>query len=246
MNRRVLILALVAVGISCGSPATSPSSSTPTTFILNGQVTDFPTGVGVPGASVSVVDGPNGGKSATTDTSGNYSIAALQPAGFTVTASAADHVSASKAVTLTSNQTLPFQLVRSVLNFQGVWAGPWEKQSCSETGSFVGFCALFNGGTMILRLTQSGTTAQGTLDGLGNQMTVSGPIGATGTLSLTGQSSLGAGNPLAPATLTLNNWQSQIAGITMTGSFTVVVLSPANTTQGTATVTATFQVPRVG
>jgi hypothetical protein len=95
---------------------------------------------------------------------------------------------------------------------------------------------------MILALTQSGSTAQGTLDGLGSQMNVSGSIGTTGTLSLTGQGLTGPGSPLG-GTLTLNSWQSQVSGNSMTGSFTFVILS-GNATPGTATVTATFQVPR--
>jgi hypothetical protein len=138
---------------------------------------------------------------------------------------------------------LSFQLARSAPNFQGTWAGPWVRQSCSEAGSLVGFCALFNGGAIVLRLTQSGTTAQGTLSGLGPpQMTVSGAIGATGTLTLTGQGTSPFGDTLA-----LNDWQSQVLGNTMTGSFSFVILSPPNTVAGTATVTATFEhVPRVG
>jgi hypothetical protein len=71
-------------------------------------------------------------------------------------------------------------------------------------------------------------------------MNVSGPIGMTGTLTLTGQGSAPSGGAL-----TLNNWQSQVLGNSMTGSFTFVILSPANTPPGTATVMATFQVPRV-
>lgn len=42
--------------------------------------------------------------------SGNYSFNALQQSGFTVKASAADYISQSQSVTLTSNQTLNFSL----------------------------------------------------------------------------------------------------------------------------------------
>jgi hypothetical protein len=64
----------------------------------------------------------NGGRSTTTDGSGNYSLVGLQQAGFTVNVSTNGCVSVSRGVTLTSNQTLSFQLWRSTLLVQvGVW-----------------------------------------------------------------------------------------------------------------------------
>jgi hypothetical protein len=108
MRGLVLLLALVAVGISCGGSTPSPLSSTSSTFILSGQVTDSVTGGSVIGASVSVADGLNAGRSATVDALGNYSIPALQQSGFTVTVSAVNYASQSKAVTLTSNQRFRF------------------------------------------------------------------------------------------------------------------------------------------
>ncbi|MCU1382684.1 MAG: hypothetical protein JWL71_1381 [Acidobacteria bacterium] len=177
---------------------------------------------------VSVADGPDAGKSAMTDFEGTYSIAALQQSAFTVTVSAANYLSASKGITLTANQQLSFQLHRSVYNFQGAWVGPWVRQSCADTGSLVGFCAVFNGGVVALQLTQTGTTAQGTLVGLGSSpMNVSGPIGTTGTLTLTGQSVLNGFG-----TVTLSEWQSQGVVGAMSGSFTFMVLSRGEQSPG--------------
>lgn len=89
--------------------ATSPSPSA-TTFSLSGKVSNSDTGASVTGATVSIVDGPNAGTSTTTDMSGNYSFTVLQQSGFTVTASAANYMSQSEGVTLTSNRTLNFSL----------------------------------------------------------------------------------------------------------------------------------------
>jgi hypothetical protein len=113
MLRRNCVVLLVVLASACGgnkSTPTSPSGSTPTTFSLSGQVTDSTTSAGIPGATVSIADSTNAGKSATTDASGNYSVAALQQAGFTVNVTANGYVSSSKGVTLTSNQTLAFPL----------------------------------------------------------------------------------------------------------------------------------------
>jgi hypothetical protein len=80
------------------------------TLVLSGQVTDSTAGAGISGATVRIADGPNVGKSATTDGSGNYSLPGLQPSGFTVNVSAHKYVSQSIGVTLTSNQMLSVRL----------------------------------------------------------------------------------------------------------------------------------------
>jgi hypothetical protein len=109
------IVLLLMSASACGgsNSTTSPTPTpTPTTFSLTGQVADSTTSTGIPGATVSIADGSNAGKSATTDGSGNYSFTGLQSSGFTVNVSANGYVSSSKSMTLTANQTLSFQLTR--------------------------------------------------------------------------------------------------------------------------------------
>lgn len=122
-------------------------------------------------------------------------------------------------------------------NFQGQWSGRWAVVSCTQTGgtATANFCGQVSGGGLTLTLTQSGTTAQGTLSLVNTQITVSGPISATGTLVLTGQgTALGAAQ-------TLNNWQSQISGNSMTGAFTWTTFNPPTISPGSATIVATLQ-----
>jgi hypothetical protein len=78
---------------------------------LSGQVTDSATQIGLSAASVSISDGPDAGKWAMTDASGNYRLADLQGATFTVRAHAPRYISQTKSVTLMGNQTLSFALV---------------------------------------------------------------------------------------------------------------------------------------
>jgi Carboxypeptidase regulatory-like domain len=104
--------------LACGGQdggSTTPSSPTPTsrTFTLSGQVTEALQTNPIAGARVSIGDGPNAGRSATTDTSGSYSLSGLQPSGFTVSASADGYQPRSQAVDLTSDKTLNFGLDRS-------------------------------------------------------------------------------------------------------------------------------------
>jgi hypothetical protein len=119
MLNRLLVAVFLLAALACGgrntttSPTPTPSlTPTPsvTTFSLSGQVTDRTGGTGISGATVRIADGPNAGKSATTDASGNYSFIGLQQSGFTVTVSATNYASQAIGVTLTSNQTLPFRL----------------------------------------------------------------------------------------------------------------------------------------
>ncbi len=97
-------------GNSAPSPAAPTPTPTPTTFTLLGQVFDSDTAQGVSGATVTVVDGANAGRSGNTDGSGKYTIAALQPGGFTARARAPDYTEFSQGVTLASNQAVNFSL----------------------------------------------------------------------------------------------------------------------------------------
>ena len=116
-----LAFAVAVATVACGGNSpTSPSSFTPTTFSLSGQVTDRTTGAGIAGATVSIADGPNAGRWAATDGSGHYGFPALEQSGFAVNVAASNYLSQSTGVTLTSNQTLSFQLEPVRPAFSGV------------------------------------------------------------------------------------------------------------------------------
>src|SRR5205085_8627912 len=72
-------------------------------------------------AVVTIADGANAGKSATTDISGTYHFDPLQSSGFTAIASANTYVPSSKGVTLTSSQTLPFSLTHASPSLTGIF-----------------------------------------------------------------------------------------------------------------------------
>jgi hypothetical protein len=133
----VVAAAVATLAIACsGGNSTTTSAPSPTvtpiptatTVTLSGQVADSTTATPISGATMSIADGSNAGKSATADSSGNYSFTGLQPSGFTVNASAPNYVAQSKGVTLTSNQTLSFQLTR-----QTSQPAPTPSPSCSYT-----------------------------------------------------------------------------------------------------------------
>lgn len=126
MLKRSFAFGVLLTAVACGSTnntTTSPSPAPPvtaaTTFTLSGPVTDSSTARPISGATVVIADGPNAGRGATTDGAGNYSFTGLQQSGFTVSVSAANYVSQSKGVTLTSNQALAFQLTRLTFAVSG-------------------------------------------------------------------------------------------------------------------------------
>jgi hypothetical protein len=113
----VVALAASACGGSNGSPAApTPSAPAPTpqTFTLTGRVTST-SGAAIGSATVRISDGANTGRSTTTSGSGDYSLTGLAASGFTVVASATNYVAVGKGVTLTSSQTVDFQLTPTPL-----------------------------------------------------------------------------------------------------------------------------------
>ena len=92
-----------------GPSSVSPSRSTPTNFSLSGRVITSRTSVPIANASVSIMTGPDTGKSTTTDASGNFSFTELQQSSIIVNVSAAEYFSTRAPLTL--NQPLTVFLV---------------------------------------------------------------------------------------------------------------------------------------
>jgi len=138
MNRlHLLALGTVVTLITAcgGSNPTSPSpttSSSPQSFSLSGQVTATSGGV-LSGVTVRIADGPNAGRSTTTDVSGNYTLTGLTQSGFTVQFSAANVDATSRGVTLTSNQVLNVQ-VAAYANMVGSWLGSYTSSGLGGSG----------------------------------------------------------------------------------------------------------------
>lgn len=124
----------------------------------------------------------------------------------------------------------------SAPNFQGAWSGIWLLQSCTETGVASGnFCkGLAGSGPLSVSLTQSGSSVQGSLNLGSLQTPVSGPIGASGILTLTGQATTSLG------TLTLQSWHSTVS-TTMAGDFAFTIDVPITIGIGRASVTGALQ-----
>ena len=107
MNRGLPVLLGALLVASCGSD--TPVTPTPTTYTLTVLAKDEAQ-VAVPGALVRILDGPNGGRTATTDQAGTATLTSLTPGGFTIEVTAAGYRTTTQGVTLTSPLTLTVSL----------------------------------------------------------------------------------------------------------------------------------------
>ncbi len=110
----VVCLAVSVAGCGGGSSSPtspSPSNSTPNApaptaqlYTLTGTISSA-AGSGIAGATVSVADGPNAGKTSSADGSGRYSLSGLAFAGFTVNVSAPGFAGTSRGISLSASST---------------------------------------------------------------------------------------------------------------------------------------------
>jgi len=110
MLRRVLPVMILVGLVACGGGSDGPGPSPTPTVTLTGTVTNASTGAGIGGATVTVVDGANAGKAASTDGAGSFSLTNLQPGGFTVRARAQYYEDNAVGVTVTSNTSTSLAL----------------------------------------------------------------------------------------------------------------------------------------
>lgn len=153
MIRRLLPLVLLVALVACGgdsspsAPSPSPSPS-PQTFTLSGRVTNSQSGAGVSGATVTVVDGPNAGRSAVADGDGAYRVTGLQSSGFTARARAQFFTEHAQGVTLTADRVADFALAPIPLFSRAgvgdtVFDMPLHVERVHVRGTYTGFCQNF-------------------------------------------------------------------------------------------------------
>jgi Carboxypeptidase regulatory-like domain len=106
---------LLLVG-ACGGNSSAPATPTPvaTSYTLSGTVSETSpiTGV-VSDVRIDVLDGPNAGRSAMSDSGGRYTMSGLSSGMFQLRASKSGYVRAERNVTLSSNTTLDLTVVRA-------------------------------------------------------------------------------------------------------------------------------------
>jgi hypothetical protein len=116
LMKRLALLGLLVVSLSaCGgddASLTLPSATLPSAFALSGTV--FGYDGGLPGVSVTILDGIHAGQTRTTDDAGKYSFTDLAPSSFMLQAAPIPtdgYLTQQQAVTLTAaDRSVNFQL----------------------------------------------------------------------------------------------------------------------------------------
>lgn len=184
-------LSMAACGGS-GSSATSPSPTpSPTTATLSGTVVDALTSGVLAGAAISIFDGPNAGRSTTSDANGAFQLTGLAVGGFTINVRRDGYDNLSQGVTLTADQTLSVRLAKTRLALSGAWTGTYTQTLYgNQTTASVPTATLSQTGTAVTGTFRTSGTYQGTFDGtLTSEFT---DAGISGTLRLAVPSSTGA------------------------------------------------------
>src|SRR5438876_8287915 len=109
MRYRASIDAVALRVAACGydnstSPTPTPTP-TPTSqrYTLSGTITDKDTAAPLSAATIAVTDGPNQGRSATTDSGGRYTFADLQSSRFTIRVTRDGYAATTDSVMLNAN-----------------------------------------------------------------------------------------------------------------------------------------------
>ena len=117
MHRLLLCLCSVMIAAACDRGSTmesptAPNPPAPVTANLSGRVTETVPGAILPigGALLTIADGANSGKTATTNGNGEYSFSALRRDAFSVTVSASGYLTSAFPIDLRSDATRDFPL----------------------------------------------------------------------------------------------------------------------------------------
>lgn len=113
LNARILfvddtqISSAVTTGVDVAQPAAPPPQST---FTIAGVVSDDDEETPIAGATVTVVDGANAGRSSTTDGNGYYSIPALRTGSFTIRATKGGYNPADRGLMLSADTRVDLRM----------------------------------------------------------------------------------------------------------------------------------------
>jgi Carboxypeptidase regulatory-like domain len=244
LRRAVVMLSLAGalLAVACGgdtpaspsptptvSPAPSPAPTpapapappppaAPVAISLSGTVLT-PSGAPIAGATVTILDGSNGGRSTTASGAGAYRFDGLQSSNGNVSAKAAGYQESVRGMYIDGAATLNFTLqpTPAPATFSGVWRGRGVSSSCKDDGAAAGFCRVFGdiNDNLVMVLTQNANDVTGTVDFGGF------PLKATGTAQGDRLQINGTGT-YEGTEYEYKNWNTPMSGSTMTGGFTLL------------------------
>lgn len=212
--------------VGAGSP-TTVNASLPGPGTISGKVTKSDGTTAVQGATITILQGATNAATATTDSSGNYSVASLSAGSYTVQASAANYttqtqngIAVSAGNTTTTNFTLPGQSVISyAYDSLGRLVGVSDSQSNAARYAYDAAGNLLSIST--------NPSSQTSIVGF---VPTNGPTGTTVTIS-------GTGFSVTPSQDTVQ-FNGTAATVTSASATQLIVSVPNGATTGTVSVTS--------
>jgi hypothetical protein len=248
----VALLTMAAVVVGCGDDSSTPTSPTsasttpapvttspppapapapppaPTTVSLAGNVRSV-SGLRLGGATVTVLDGANSGRTATADGNGAYRIAEMQSANGNLVARAGGFFEDRRGIFVDGTSTLDFMLRA---NFSGRWAGQVRSTGCSDDGVLDGFCNEFPSLStdLVLELSQTDSGVSGTI-----RLAAAPTIKASGNASGDQFTLSGRGEFVQGVEMSFEDWNTALANPTrLGGTFSWRLFPSANGVRGGA------------
>jgi hypothetical protein len=264
MKRDFMCMALVAVILfavaGCGELPTSPSSVTVVggrtpvgrvgvqqaaplevaegTLVSVSGIVSSASGSPLSGATVTIVDGRNAGRTATTDATGEYRFADVQASNGNVVARATGYQELQQEISL--DGTAPVNFTLQGPNFTGTWNGVVISTNCFAEGIFDKFCGLVPklGLTMKLVLNQVGTAVTGSIELLEvPRIAISGNVQGD-RLVLTARGEFVSGP--TGVQMSYEDWNTLLTGANLAGTFSWRLFATATGVPGGAKWTFTL------
>lgn len=110
-----------------------------------------------------------------------------------------------------------------IVSYQGVWAGTWTRNNCTESrADGVGCRTLPQSGGLRVSVAQTAANVNANVEIGLLLVAASGVVGSDGSLTLAGQGSASG------STVTITSWRTRQAGGMMTGGFEFTISLPSN------------------
>jgi Carboxypeptidase regulatory-like domain len=124
---RLIAGALCATMFACSAPAPSSSSPPPvppqTSFAISGRISDLTTGVPLAAANITILDGPNASRAASSDAAGMFRLADLTKGGLNARVRHDGYDSVFRGINLVADTVVDVSMTRAMTTLSGMWAG---------------------------------------------------------------------------------------------------------------------------
>jgi hypothetical protein len=173
-----------AAGTNSATGSAGIAAPAPAAYTLSGTVSDERSARMVVGGTVQTLDGPNAGKTSSTDGNGAYSLSDLERGSFMVRATAHGYDPREQSVTLARDTTLDLKL-RSIPSAPPSSPAPPPPSSCAYTVAPTENGTDYNGGTFTATISRTSGSCSWQATSDVSWITLNGATSGNGSATLT-------------------------------------------------------------